>query len=167
MSVAGGASAALIKVLGLVFLIFGSYVSLKSVLDGSDRELSALAIYATSAGTFMLITAAIDEIQTCLKRKHLMTISIFCKLFMIITCALVVLLSLVRRKSFEIFLSHELDLLWTLRDSSKIYKSFVYLLMISFDCCKIHTLVSEKYVRKFERFLREFVIFIRAHCCHK
>lgn len=143
MSVAGGASSALIKVLGLVFLVFGSYVSLKSVFDGSDKELSALAIYATSAGTFMLITAAIDEIQKCLKLKHLMSISICCKFLMIFACALIVLLSLVHRKSFEIFLNHELSLLWTLRDSSKIYKSFVYLLMISFDCCKIHTLVSE------------------------
>lgn len=119
------------KVCALLLQSFGLYIVIKTVKSNSDDELSVLAVFSVIFGAILLISCTV-------KSK---AISNFCHSLLLSTCASIVWICFKYSQQFQEFFSHEISMLWVLRDSSKMFSKTVETIQNLVDCCKVHTLV--------------------------
>lgn len=119
-------------VVGIVLISSSYYVLGKQLFSGT--EFSYLAVLALLIGAYHLLHLLIDKARTtnALLLYHSTRI---------VTCAIALFLSSHNKQYFQEFFSHELSKLWTLRDSSVIYKEVIRAIQNLVECCKIHSLV--------------------------
>lgn len=129
------------KVLGVSLFAFGFYVLTKSIIFGQNERPSVLPAILLSLGAIIIATHIIEEIGKHLMIKQLLALAIGCYLFLISCSISVIAIALAYHKDLELLMAHEIEVLWLLRDSSKIYRTIVAIIQNSLDCCKIHSLV--------------------------
>lgn len=131
-------SSAVSKVSAFCFFTFGFYVIKKS--NAHDEEISVLPFVFMAVGSFIISIHCLESFAIILKQANAILIS--CYLILITSNATVIATSVYHREEFEQFMSKEIGLLWTLRDSSNFYRAIIQTLQNVLDCCKIHSLVS-------------------------
>lgn len=137
-------SSAASKTLGVLLFIFGYFVTTKSFSVEQD-EYSVLSLVSLAVGLFIILIHSFDELRKVFVVKQSNSILIACFMLLISSSLAVIAASVLFRHDFEIFVSREIGVLWTLHGSSKLYRTIILLLSYSVDCCKIHTLVTHQF----------------------
>jgi predicted neutral ceramidase superfamily lipid hydrolase len=116
-----------------VFLqLFGFYVLAKKFRHQNDQETSFLAIFSVVFSFILLLTLTLKS-----NRNRIISHS-----GLLSFCASTILIARYESKRFQEFFSHEISILWTLKDSSMMYQNTIELIQYLVDCCKVHTIVS-------------------------
>lgn len=129
-------------VLAYFLFVFGFYVTLKTILSARD-EFSVIAITSMVVGVAILMSSIVDDVWTRYQFKEFQIVSHCCYTILISLCAATILLSQKYKQNFETFFSHEISILWTLRDSSILYQKIIIMLQSLVDCCKFHSVVDK------------------------
>lgn len=120
------------QIVAFLLQFFGFYVVIKTLIRNSEQEISSVAVFAIFTGVFLILPCFINSIR----------ISFVCHGSLLLSCGSGIWMSLKHSQEFQEFFSHEISILWTLKDSSRVYQKTVQVLSDLVDCCKVHTLVS-------------------------
>lgn len=136
------ASSTASKLFGVFLFTFGLYVAIKLLSNEQDeKEISILSFASIAFGLFIILIHSFEAIGKKFVIKQLNLAVIVGYLVLISSSVATIAVSLFHNKEIGKFMSREIAVLWTLRDSSSLYKVIVEILQNSLDCCKVHSLV--------------------------
>lgn len=124
-----------LKVFVVLFNVFGVFVVIKTLISVGEQELSYLAVLSVCLSLLLLIISYVKS-----SRKQIVSSGVLVSFAASITWGI----SKYPQEYAEFF-SHEISILWTLRNTSCLYRSFIRLFQDLVDCCKIHTIVSNMF----------------------
>lgn len=129
------------KIIGIFLFVFGGYVTIKLLLFEQYDKISVLSFASLAAGSLIIVIHSLEETGKAFGLKHSPSVVTCGYLILLSSSATVIVAPAFHRQELDVFMSNEISLLWTLRDSSSLYKSIIQMLQNSLDCCKIHSLV--------------------------
>lgn len=132
-------NSALLRLLSLVLITFGSYIIWKTE---SVERLNELAAFSITFGTLIFLTFVVNGIAQSRQKSRLFIVTICLHAACLSSCASVIFMYSAYQQQFNAFFSRQIDILWTIKDSSLVHKKVIFLLQELIDCCKIHNLVD-------------------------
>ena len=112
--------------------VFGCFVVMKTLSCDRPQELSLLAVFSMALSLLLWIILTIKSIRK----------SIILHFILLFICASIMRTVFKNSQKLQEFFSHEISILWTLRNTPKIYQETIRFIQKLVDCCKIHNVVS-------------------------
>lgn len=122
--------------LGFLMFVFASYVLFKESFQLKSQNPSVTSLFTAVLGVFAMLFAFCD-----FDIRFRNSLRILSSLVCLTLSSSVLLVNFHQYQSFENFAVEEIAKLWTLRDSSQIYKKIIRTIAEAIDCCKVHSLV--------------------------
>lgn len=121
-----------VKTIALLFIVFGCYNVIKNSISQNGQETSLVAVVVIIIGTFLSLLCLVKSLR----------FSIACHVALFSICGSGIWTCMKYSQEFQEFFSHEISILWSLKDSSRLYRKTVEIIQNSVVCCKIHSVVS-------------------------
>lgn len=132
-------NSALLRLFSLVLITFGFYIIRKT---GNVEWPNELAAFSITFGTLIVVTFVVYGVAQSRQKNRLFIVTVCLHAACLSSCASVIFMYSAYQQQLNAFFSRQIDILWTVKDSSLVHKKFVFFLQKSIDCCKVHNLVE-------------------------
>jgi hypothetical protein len=121
-----------LRIIAVLLQIFGCFVVVKTLICERQQELSFIAVFSIAFSMMLFLVLHLKS-----HRQQIILHSLLISL-----CGSIMLLSQKQSQHLQEFFSHEISILWTLRNSSTLYQNTIKMIQNLVDCCKVHSIVS-------------------------